>query len=287
VTYQRDSYRPKPGTTFDEFPPPQIHPFELPNRSRISQFVIFPPSQGRGLGRHLYNTMFDEFLADPACIELTVEDPNEEFDDLRDYCDFARLTSNGTFSQLHLNASIDPKLTARRPGVRVPTAHLVDKSLFDQLRVRNKIQPRQWKRLVDMYLLSQIPKYSRQGGVARLTQRAKSSDPGDKAYYLWRLLVKQRIYVQNVSIMAQFDLPERIEKLEETLEGQVADYERLLSRIEEEQAKKDTESMESVTQEHNGEPPSQRNRKRVIEDEDSAEESEPKRARTAEVRAET
>lgn len=279
LTYRSKSYQPSLGQTFDTLPPKPILVSELPNRSRISQFVIFPPAQGKGLGRHLYNAMVDEFLKDDACIEITVEDPNEAFDDLRDYCDFERFTNNGTFSQLKLNTSIDPKLVLKRNNTRVPTSHLLDRALFEQLRVQNKVAPRQWKRLVDMYFLSRIPKHSRQAGTARLTQRAKASDEGDRALYLWRLLVKQRIYRQNKDIMAQFDLPERVEKLEQTLEGQIADYERLLSRIEEARSLGGTqEDVEGATTDR----VPARNKRRVLDDDDdegSVAESEPKRVK--------
>lgn len=172
--------------------------------------------------------MISTFLADPACTEITVEDPNEAFDDLRDYCDYNRLRNNGTFSQIKLNIDIDPKATTKRIGVRVPTSKLLDKPLLKSLRLKNKLAPRQFDRLVELYLLSQISPHNRQSGTARLTQRGKASDLGDRAYYYWRLLVKQRIYKKNKDVLMQLDRLERIDKVEEALGDQGGDYERLL-----------------------------------------------------------
>ena len=214
---------------------PPVHPIslsDLPNRSRISQFLILPHHQGQSHGQKLYQAVVETFILDPACIEMTVEDPNEQFDDLRDLCDYTKLSSNGTFSQIQLNLDLDPKLTARRPRVRVPTGKLLNKTLLEQLRKKNKLAPRQFKRLVEIHLLSQIPKYSREAGTARLIRKAASSDKGDKALYYWRLLVKQRIYNQHRELLKELERDEKIEKLEETVNFQWMDFERILQKLE-------------------------------------------------------
>ena len=215
------------------FPPKSpISISSLPCRSRISQFLILPPHQSQSHGTHLYNAMTYLFLNDPFCTEITVEDPNEAFDDLRDYCDYKRLLANGTFTQITLNVDLEPKATAKSSGVRVPTSKLLETPLLITLRQKNKLAPRQFDRLVEIYLLSRIPAHSRQSGTARLTQRGRAIDHGDRAYYYWRLLVKQRIYKRNKDLLIQLDRTERIDKVEETLGDQEADYERLLRNLE-------------------------------------------------------
>lgn len=214
---------------------PPTHPIslsDLPNRSRISQFLILPHHQGQYHGQKLYQAVVETFLSDPACIEITVEDPNDQFDDLRDLCDYTKLSLNGTFAQIQLNVDLDPKLTARRPCVRVPTGKLLNKALLEQLRQKNKLAPRQFRRLVEMHLLSGIPKYSREAGTARLIRKAASSDKGDKALYYWRLLVKQRIYNQHREVLKELEKEKKIEKLEETVNIQWTDFERILQKLE-------------------------------------------------------
>ena len=221
-----------PMQTFNLSDLPSILPSSLPSRTRVSQFLILPPHQNDSHGTHLYNIMVQTFLSDSSCTEITVEDPNEAFDDLRDYCDYISLLRNRSLNPIKLNTSLDPKITARRIGVRVPTSKLVDKSLLESLRLKNKLAPRQFARLVEMYLLSTIPKRSRESGTARLTQRAKASDEGDRAFYYWRLLVKQRIYKKNKESLMQLERTERVDKVEETLGGVIGDYERLLRGVE-------------------------------------------------------
>jgi len=233
LTYQHTT--PASQNQAEPFTFPPEHPISvssLPSRARISQFLILPAHQGHSHGTHLYNTMISTFLADPACTEITVEDPNEAFDDLRDYCDYNRLRSNGTLSQIKLNTNIDFKATTRRIGVRVPTSKLLDKPLLKTFRLKNKLAPRQFDRLVELHLLSQIPPHNRQSGTARLTQRGRATDEGDRAYYYWRLLVKQRIYKKNKDVLMQLDRIDRIDKVEETLGDQGGDYERLLRALE-------------------------------------------------------
>ena len=176
--------------------------------------------------------MVKVFLADPTCLEITVEDPNEAFDDLRDYCDYNRLRNNGTLSKISLKTDIDPKLSQKRAGVRVPTSKLLDVPLLERIRKENKIAPRQFYRLAEMYLLSRIAPHARQAGTARLTQRGRSSNLDDRTYYYWRLLVKQRIYKKNKDVLIQLDRAERVDKVEQTVGEQAGDFERLLRGME-------------------------------------------------------
>ena len=176
--------------------------------------------------------MVKVFLADPTCLEITVEDPNEAFDDLRDYCDYNRLQNNGTLSKISLKTDIDPKLSQKRAGVRVPTSKLLDVPLLERIRKENKIAPRQFYRLVEMCLLSRIAPHARQAGTARLTQRGRSSNLDDRTFYYWRLLVKQRIYKKNKDVLIQLDRAERVDKVEQTVGEQAGDFERLLRGME-------------------------------------------------------
>lgn len=230
ITHQPSSASSEPQS----FTLPPSSPFSLsalPSRARISQFLILPSHQSHSHGTHLYDALVRTFLSSPQISEITVEDPNEAFDDLRDYCDYARLTQNGTFSQIHLAKSLPANLFQKRIGVRVPTGQLLDLPLLHSLRMKNKIAPRQFARLVEMYLLSLLPAGTRQSGTARLTQRARSQNESDRQWYYWRLLVKQRVYKKNRDVLMQLEKMERVEKVEETVGEQVADYERLLRKM--------------------------------------------------------
>ncbi|OBT86133.1 hypothetical protein VE02_05426 [Pseudogymnoascus sp. 03VT05] len=201
---------------------------DLPIRSRLSQFIILPPFQGGGHGARLYSTVFAHYLSDPQTVEITIEDPNEAFDDLRDLNDLIYLRSLPEFQALEINTAAD----VRKKG-RVPSDEIIEQAPLNELRKKVKIAPRQFQRLVEMQLLSAIP-----------TNIRKSLNPEPKPantlqtklrqqeYRLWCLLVKQRLYKHNKDSLIQLEREERIDKLEEVAGIVETDYARLLTKLD-------------------------------------------------------
>lgn len=108
------------------------------HRAKISQFLILPPYQGKGHGSQLYSHMYDSWKMDPSIIELTVEDPNESFDDLRDINDLMMLSKQGFFTSF--------ENTLQNNNIQT-SAWLEDqRKLF-------KLEKRQFDRCVEMILL--------------------------------------------------------------------------------------------------------------------------------------
>ncbi|EOD51544.1 putative histone acetyltransferase type b catalytic subunit protein [Neofusicoccum parvum] len=196
-------------------------PLDAPSRERISQFIIIPPFQGQAHGSHLYNTMMSMFLNDKNVFEVTVEDPNEVFDDLRDWCDLARLRQNPTFASITIADSVPDQ--ALSPDAEAPSSLLLPQDKLTKIRHASKIVPRQFHRLVEMHTLSQIPPNHRKP--ARLTRKHKAADANDRRYYFWRHLVKERLYNHNRDQLMQIDADERVEKIEAALAGVEAEYE--------------------------------------------------------------
>jgi histone acetyltransferase 1 len=106
-----------------------------PMRKRISQFVVLPPFQGLGLGAALYNALAESFFDNVIVREITVEDPSEAFDDLRDRCDLQRLAKQGVWTDL--------KLPLEQEWVK-------------NTREQYKIAPRQFDRCLEMALLNNL-----------------------------------------------------------------------------------------------------------------------------------
>lgn len=230
--------------------------------------------------------MVKTMLNSSTCTEITVEDPSEAFDDLRDFRDYARLTSNGTFAQIKLNSSIDPKLSTNKIGVRVPTSHLLDMPLLKSLRTKNKIAPRQFYRLVEMKIFSEIPKHVRSAGPARLTQRGRSTNTDDRTFYYWRLLVKQRVYKQNKDVLIQLDRLDRCDKVDQSVGEIVGDYERLLNGMQKWNEAEERSDERKVGEAEASEPRQPRAKRKIIDDDDEEAEGiematfTPKRARS-------
>ncbi|KAI9597278.1 histone acetyltransferase type B catalytic subunit [Syncephalis fuscata] len=158
-------------------------------RARISQFIILPPYQGEGHGSKLYNFLFDHLKADERVVDINVEDPSEDFSDLRDKNDLRRLIN-------------DPVLK----NLEAPVAGTV----VNQLATEYKLNKRQTERCIEMAMLRRLS--------TRDEQRFKP----------YRLQVKQRLFQFNREALVQLDKPERLQKLHETFEGVLEDYQRIL-----------------------------------------------------------
>ncbi|GAM87263.1 hypothetical protein ANO11243_052850 [Dothideomycetidae sp. 11243] len=204
-------------------------PLSLPSRERISQFILLPAHQGSGLGSRLYSAVYSKLTAPSNITELTVEDPNEAFDDMRDICDLNHLrASSSTFAELTISTSIPA--SSLSAAVVIPTSIIVPDKTRRLLAQESKIQTRQLSRLIEMQLLSTIPRLHR--SASRITRRDRATNAYDRAYYFWRLLVKERLYQHNRDTLIQLEPQDRIEKVEQAAESVRSDYERLIDTAE-------------------------------------------------------
>ncbi|KAI5862318.1 acyl-CoA N-acyltransferase [Durotheca rogersii] len=240
--YQTPAPRKIPNNESWELPTGDFPLEYLPHRVRISQFVILPPFQGKGIGAFLYNTIFELAINNSAVKEVTVEDPNDDFDLLRDLCDMKYLRKNAPeFSGLRLNTeiAIPEKGATLHHSTQVSASEdasasgdpIVDIARLESLRVKSKIAPRQFSRLVEMHLMSTLPDSVRPQ--AERDSGKQAAPEADKhAYALWRLLLKQRLYRRNMSVLGEFEITERIIKLNETVGNVEWEYARILDRLE-------------------------------------------------------
>jgi len=124
--------------------------------------------------------------------EVTVEDPNDDFQEMRDLCDVQYLLTQKAFV-----------------GVIAP----VEKEALESIRKKFKLNKRQIRRCCEIILLSRL-------------------DPSDEeAVTDYRLYVKQRIYLQNQDVLEDMESEERIRKLRETYDAVVEDYKELLAKV--------------------------------------------------------
>ncbi|CEH12832.1 histone acetyltransferase type b catalytic subunit [Ceraceosorus bombacis] len=163
------------------------------SRVRLSQFIILPPYQHAGHGQALYNKVLDDVIASPRVMELTVEDPSEAFDRVRDGADLRRLfDGDEAFAK-----------RAAREGRLVPP---LDQIWSEKMRSTLKIAPRQWSRLVEMAQLLNLDQ----------------EDHEQMRHY--RLQVKSRLYKFNKDVLQQMSRGERVAKLHQTYEGVIEEY---------------------------------------------------------------
>lgn len=218
-----------------EMPGGMSSPLDLPSRERLSQFLILPTYQKSGHGQELYNHMYMHLTAPTNVREFTVEDPNEAFDDLRDVCDLVALRAHvPEFAALKINADMTTQELQSDPSI--PTATIIPESVREGVRKQTKIMPRQFDRLVEMHTLSLIP--PRTALATGLHGNSKATNEHDKAYYLWRLYVKARLFVFNRDQLIQVEREERIEKLEMALDSVMEKYVELIEKVEKREAER-------------------------------------------------
>lgn len=205
--------------------------FPEKHRLRLSQFVIVPPYQHQGHGSELYKTIYNYTLLTPLISELTVEDPAEAFEDLRDRNDLRMLLANENFMKegfgneavSHGGGKVRKRKTRARANPMGASSGMVkgtgkmgppiDKAWAETFRTQLKVAGRQWQRLMEMLILMHLNPTD--------TQAARA----------YRLQVKERLYRFNFEILAQLDKEERLEKLEETFQSLREDYLRILEMI--------------------------------------------------------
>ena len=90
---------------FDTILGSSLSPLPTNCRLRISQFVILPPFQRSGHGGKLYDIILKNAREDPKVQEISVEDPSEVFEDLRDRRDLTFLETNGVFKDVRAPVS--------------------------------------------------------------------------------------------------------------------------------------------------------------------------------------
>ncbi|GLB35455.1 putative catalytic component of the histone acetylase B (HAT-B) complex [Lyophyllum shimeji] len=200
--------------------------FPEKTRMRLSQFVILPPYQNAGHGSELYKAIYQNILSQPNIAELTVEDPAEAFEDLRDRNDLRMLLSNERFMEegfggaavSHGGGRVGGVGRARKGGKgavekKGKLGPPSDKAWLEKWRRDLKIAGRQFQRLVEMLILLRL-------------------DPVDQqALRAYRIQVKERLYRFNFEVLAQMEKEERLEKLEETFQSVTEDYGRILDMI--------------------------------------------------------
>jgi histone acetyltransferase 1 len=88
------------------------HYFFYPDkiRPRVAQFIVLPPFQKKGIGRHLLEVIYKHYQAKPEVCDITVEDPSPDFQKLRDTLDLQLLKDLPTFAPETLKNGFNVKI---------------------------------------------------------------------------------------------------------------------------------------------------------------------------------
>ncbi|KAI8993395.1 acyl-CoA N-acyltransferase [Pilobolus umbonatus] len=161
-------------------------------RMRISQFLILPPYRKRGHGSMLYQKIYAMFKIRDEVTEITVEDPSEEFSDMRDRNDYRYLSKHHAFD-----------------GLKSP----VPLSAYQAIGKEYKLTRRQVCRCIELYLLSRLNKMN------------------VVDYKAYRIEVKRRLFEFNYDVLKDLPEDDRKDKIDETYNNVEEDYHRILEMI--------------------------------------------------------
>lgn len=149
-----------------------------------------------------YNLVYLYFLQRNDIAELTIEDPSEAFQDMRDKVDYRTLVSAGVFK-----------------GIEAP----VDADWREKTRREWKLGARQFHRLLEMALRKDLVDLLS----VNPNPKGKNRDKEKK----YRLMVKERLCRFNYEILAPMEKRERIDTLQQTYDSVIDEYDRLLDQI--------------------------------------------------------
>jgi histone acetyltransferase 1 len=79
-------------------------------RPRIAQMLVLPPFQRLGLGSRLLDTVYSHYSADRNVVDITVEDPSDNFVRLRDFVDAKNCMKIDAFSQAEVMKGFTEKM---------------------------------------------------------------------------------------------------------------------------------------------------------------------------------
>lgn len=108
-------------------------------RPRISQMIVLPPYQKCGHGAELLQTLYGYYQHKDSVIDITVEDPSENFVRLRDYVDCLRCVSLPTFTPDSLICGFsDTMATEAKAKFKLPKTQTRRVYEILRLKVTNK-----------------------------------------------------------------------------------------------------------------------------------------------------
>ncbi|XP_048577478.1 histone acetyltransferase type B catalytic subunit isoform X2 [Nematostella vectensis] len=104
-------------------------------RPRVSQMLILPPFQKCGHGAELLRTADEQYITNPQVLDITVEDPSEDFVRLRDYVDCLACSKLDCFSPDKLRAGFTDSMAEEARKAR-KISKLQCRRVYEILRLK-------------------------------------------------------------------------------------------------------------------------------------------------------
>jgi len=104
-------------------------------RPRVAQMIILPPYQRQGLAVELLSTVYSHYRTMRNVVEITVEDPSDNFEVLRDFVDARDCMKLTSFSSKNLRSGYSEDMATEAKTVLKMTKRQ-SKRIYEMLRLR-------------------------------------------------------------------------------------------------------------------------------------------------------
>ncbi|CAG0896904.1 unnamed protein product [Darwinula stevensoni] len=140
-------------------------------RPRISQVLVLPPFQKMGLGRHLVESIYNHYLGSSNVLDITVEDPSDEFEALMDVINCRKCITLPAFSKEKVKQGFSPEMVEEaRKSFLMHKDHV--RRSYEILRLlftnrSDKEEYRQYRIEIKRRLYAPFKMNQKRGGAAR------------------------------------------------------------------------------------------------------------------------
>ena len=185
-------------------------------RPRISQFIILPPFQRRGLGTRLLEAIYLYYKTDKV-IDITVEDPSDNFTRIRDFVDSKYCRNLMSFSAENLKKGFNREMSEEAQK-EFKISQKQSRRVYEVLRFRctDKSNPEEYKAF-------------------RLDVKQRLNAPTQKQIQDYDKIEKRKIVPpQELSILRQTSIPTlelRIENLDKQYKEMEEEFQAIVERL--------------------------------------------------------
>jgi len=147
-------------------------------RPRIAQMIVLPPFQRAGLGARLLDTVYSEYKRDNQVIDITVEDPSDNFVRLRDFVDTKNCLKLPGFSKEKVMAGFTDEM-ANEAAKELKICKKQARRVYEIIRlhytsIANKEEYKQYR--IDVKRRLNVPYQKEQSQLAKLQKALKPEE---------------------------------------------------------------------------------------------------------------
>eukprot|EP00117_Sycon_ciliatum_P042257 scpid82954/ scgid30758/ Histone acetyltransferase type B catalytic subunit; Histone acetyltransferase 1 len=183
-------------------------------RPRVSQMLVLPPYQGKGLGAEFYTAVCADICLRRDVVDIAVEDPSDDFTKLRDFVDCRNCATLASFQEPHIHGAFSTDMA-------------------EEAREKFRLNKMQARRVYEILRLQHTNmKHPVESKNYRLMIKDRLNRPFQKQKEDMEKVRKHLSTEEVGCMMADISLPEQHKHLQQQYESIIEVYERIVRRME-------------------------------------------------------